>query len=172
MTRKTLLIALAANSKELRAKTTYMPGDILIRALRKMLESPRGRYDVFLRYVPSRYKIQAGKLATVFRNSIMFLKNRASLGEPSAQLFRFVTAQDDRVRHNHAILHDMVFHKDHPAVNSKLPFNIVPPLEHNCRCQLVPLSREESARLIRHKGLRFYLTRKLPKGAVGYAFKQ
>ncbi len=50
----------------------------------------------------------------------------------------YKTVQDDKVRHAHMLLHDIVLKWDHPAWKF-----ILPPNDWNCRCFIVPRAKQE-----------------------------
>ena len=52
--------------------------------------------------------------------------------------WQYKTVHDDRVRHAHAILHDIVLPWNHPAWKY-----ILPPNDWNCRCWIVPRTKAE-----------------------------
>jgi SPP1 gp7 family putative phage head morphogenesis protein len=65
--------------------------------------------------------------------------------------YQYMTRNDDRVREEHAILHEKVFAASDPAWNA-----IWPPNGWNCRCYINPLTDEEIAQVA--PGLRVALT--------------
>lgn len=169
--RHDLLEALDKYKADLISKTKVMPGRVLVKHLRKTLETPRARFNYFVESLPEKYQaIGIGKLGVTWRNCIIYLKSRVSLSN-QAILYKFVTAHDDRVRPNHAVLEGLICHRNHWALNTATQRNIVPPLEPNCRCQIVPISIVETAVLLRRKPLSYYLNRKLPAKATGFLYK-
>jgi uncharacterized protein with gpF-like domain len=53
-------------------------------------------------------------------------------------MWQYMAIQDDRTRPEHAALHGLVLPADDPFW-----YNHTPPWDHQCRCDVVPVSRRE-----------------------------
>lgn len=165
MKRQALRLALEANKADLAGKSSLIAGRTLIKVMERVLSKRGAGFSTFLRLLPSRYdNVPKHKLRVVYTTTIAYLGNRANLYS-GAVLLEFRTAGDERVRTNHAALNGFIFHPSHIRFNPKAIGDLIPPLGYNCRCVLVPVPVAKANRLIRAKGLKYYMTRKVPAGA-------
>ena len=97
---------------------------------------------------------------TVFRTNLNTAYTSARTQQASTSAFRnkvlawrYVTMEDDRVRHNHAAAHGFIAHVADPIWKE-----LSPPMGFNCRCVLEPAgeSAAKKARAVSDSGLAIY----------------
>lgn len=74
--------------------------------------------------------IAAGEMASTY--------NRLMKQTDNFPYWQYKTVADERVRHSHALLHDIILPWNHPAWKY-----ILPPNDWNCRCWIVPRTKAE-----------------------------
>lgn len=74
--------------------------------------------------------IAAGEMASTY--------NRLMKQTDNFPYWQYKTVADERVRHSHALLHDIILPWSHPAWKY-----ILPPNDWNCRCWIVPRTKAE-----------------------------
>ena len=102
---------------------------------------------VMLDYIPFEDQAPSGYLETNFNTAVNSSYTAAKynrLQDPDVKdlypAYQYFTQNDDRVREEHALLHELVFANDDPVWDV-----IMPPNGWNCRCYFIPLDQDEAA---------------------------
>lgn len=131
---------------ELEEKLKALAVDVLKNKKGSVEDFKKLSKDLILQYVPMENVPPSGYLETNYNTAVKSCYNAAKwqrLQDPSVKAlypyYQFKTRKDSRVRDEHSRLDDKVYSADDPAWSV-----IVPPLDWNCRCYFIQLTRSES----------------------------